>query len=121
MKDQTFEKTKLVERIKQNRMAHQDTFASGIEGYGGEVQRQAAAIIKRVKAGDNNVHGALWDMAQLPRPEDHTSDYDAVIDMLELSSDTEIVLTYADFVRYVRDDWPWKGAFTASVSNYSST
>lgn len=120
MKDQTFNKAKLIERIRTNRQQHAETFTLGMDGYAAEVAKQAEGIVSRVRNGDVNIAGALWNLNDLPRPEDHTSDYDAVLDMLEFSEDTQIVLGYADFQRYMRDEWPWKREFAATISNYST-
>lgn len=121
MKDQTYDKGTLIERIVTNRSNHRTTFDEGMAGYAKEVLNRAEEITSRVRAGDSNVYGALWELAQLPRPEDHTKDYDGVIDMLQFSTDTEVVLTHGDFLRYVRDDWPWKAAFAETTSNYGAS
>jgi len=54
----------------------------------------------------------------LPRPEDHTKDYDRVIGMLNVSEDDLVVITSREFQQYYEDEWTWKGTHTELLSNY---
>ncbi len=57
---------------------------------------------------------------QLEEPISHSKQYERVSQRLEMSIDDHIFLSHKDFDRFVMDDWDWKGAFTASVANYSN-
>ena len=56
---------------------------------------------------------------RLPLPENHTRDYERVIQMLERSLDETVSLSETDFRAYVQDDWDWKRAFLTSSAQYS--
>jgi hypothetical protein len=43
----------------------------------------------------------------MPEPVDHTSDYDRVIAMLNMSVDSEIELDEDQFECFVLDQWGW--------------
>jgi hypothetical protein len=51
-------------------------------------------------------------------PDDHTDDYDDVIDMLGMALDDKIELTQPQFKQYVKDDWGWKQSWTTSNTAY---
>jgi len=54
----------------------------------------------------------------LPVPEDHTKDYDAMLDMLKSSINTTIELDNERFRQFVRDEWEWKDRFLGTVNSY---
>lgn len=56
-----------------------------------------------------------------PEPSDHTEDYNLAIDMLEMSTDEEIVLDQVEFRQYVQDEWSWQHSFKESASFYNVT
>jgi DNA-binding FadR family transcriptional regulator len=106
-------KEKLRERVQANRDNHRSVYESAMDGY------RHAAIAWFDAEMDRAVNGAGFDTYfQMPRPEDHTEDYDRVLDMIEMSEDETIKLTSQEFAQYVRDDWGWKREFTATISNY---
>ena len=47
-----------------------------------------------------------------------TKEYDQVIDMLDMSVDSEIELTHSEFRQYVRDEWGWSEMFNTTAVNY---
>lgn len=110
------DKSDLLEKVKENRAQHRAIFEEAIEGYRKEGVRLLEEHIARIKNGRlERVY------VQLPQPEDHTSDYDRIITMLEMSEETSIELDEGDFATFVMDDWGWKNQFLASNSSYSAT
>jgi hypothetical protein len=55
----------------------------------------------------------------LVQPRDHTSDYDRVIMMLEMSVDDTIVLDANEFDQYVRDVWAWTHYDATTLGEYA--
>lgn len=53
-------------------------------------------------------------------PEDHTDEYDQLLEMLAMSVDDEVELTAQEFAQYVRDDWSWKHQFTRTMRRNST-
>jgi hypothetical protein len=108
-------KTKLLEKVKANREEHRATFEEAIAGWRDEIVRRVEEILRDAKAGrDVPLHIGVV------RPEDHTSDYDSVISLLEMSEDDELELTYQQFNQYANDNWGWQHQFLATASTYGS-
>lgn len=115
MREVKIKKNALVERIQANRDAHRGVYDKAIEGY-----YEAVAgwlYVQRENLSDGKPFETYFNE---PRPEDHTADYDNVLDMLSMSVDTEIVLSAQDFRQYMRDEWGWKREFLATASNYTT-
>jgi hypothetical protein len=74
---------------------------------------QLEAYVRRLADGELLEHRFINSP-----PEDHTTDYDDAIDMMEWSTDGTIELTQSQFVQYVKDDWGWKDNWVASTAAY---
>lgn len=103
----------LLEKLHENREAHRKTFEEALEGWHQEILKVLEAQIERVKADKR--HNPQWNV---PMPQDHTREYDKVIDLIEASLDDEFELAMIEFNCYVRDDWGWKADFLYTASNY---
>lgn len=104
----------LLKVIKENRAKHWEVFERAFEGYRREcikVLEQNLDLLKqsRTKAV------RFTEVA----PQDHTSDYDRVILMLEMSVEKVVELSQREFQQYVQDDWQWKQAWSLSNSKYT--
>lgn len=113
MKDVRINKERLRDRVQENRDNHRAVYEQAIEGYRKTVIDWFNKQVDRAKA--DYEYETYFSM---PKPEDHTDDYDRVLDMLRMSEDNTITLTQSEFAQYVRDDWGWKREFTATSSNY---
>lgn len=109
-------KSDLVQIIEDNRKEHRAIFEEAIENWHKRVQERLKEMVEAAKKGPNAVDLVI----ALPRPEDHTKDYDRAIKMLEMSQDDELELDEHEFATFVMDDWGWQKAFLATSSNYSS-
>ena len=56
----------------------------------------------------------------LPMPDDHTSDYDRAIGMLEMEVNDIVTIDQEDYSNYVDDNWAWKNQWSLSNTNYMS-
>ena len=113
MREVKIDKGKLQFRVQENRDKHREVYERAMEGYRQEVLKWFGIQMENAMA-DAGFETAFY----MPRPEDHTEDYDRVLDMLTMSEDTVITLTSSEFAQYVRDDWGWKRDFMATSSNY---
>lgn len=59
-------------------------------------------------------------LVNLIAPEDHTVDYDRSIQMLEMSVESQIVISEEEFRNYVQDLWEWSRGWAASNVKYLS-
>lgn len=105
--------TDLLAVMKTNREAHRGMFLKALDGYKEEVLKVLEERLADARKG-KRVHQWLG----LEEPADHTKDYDRVIRMLEMSVDTEVELTQAEFAQYVMDAWTWKDQFTETSNKY---
>jgi hypothetical protein len=109
----TIDKMQLQERIMANHAKHREMYERAIEGYRKTVIGWFNEQVDRAKAG------AGFETAfAMPKPVDHTADYEQILDMLQMSVEVEITLSHQEFAQYVRDDWGWKREFIATSSNY---
>lgn len=108
-------KDELVARITENRDKHRQVFEEALDGYKAAAIKAGEHILEQLR---NNKTPDLNALLRLPVPSDHTGDYDAVLDMLDMNVDDEVEISQADFRSYVRDEWHWKGQFTATNSHY---
>lgn len=110
----TANKFDLIGRIQNNRDKHRNIFEKAVTGFREQVIAQLEARLEMIR------NGRKVDLSiRLPEPEDHTEDYDRVLDMLEMHRGDTIDISNDEFAMYVRDDWAWKRNWIAGVSNYT--
>lgn len=114
MEKVTVDKDELLTALQENREGHREIFEQALEGY-------RTRAIEILQGHINDIERGAVERVQvsLPRPEDHTKDYDRAIRMVEMSVDNEITLDEMDFQRYVLDDWNWKREFVATSAMYT--
>jgi hypothetical protein len=106
-------KEQLIEGVRQNRDAHRSVYESAMAGY-----RNAATQFFTEQLERALQSRPFMTMFTEPMPEDHTEDYDVMLDGWTMTEDDEIELSVQEFRQYVRDEWGWKREFTATASNY---
>lgn len=110
------ERTKLLRILTGNRDQHRAIYEEALDKYKTRAIEEFQARIERIRRGDP------FDLyVRLPVPEDHTEDYDRIIQLLEMSSDDTIELDDADITTYVNDDWQWKKAWLANTASYTQS
>jgi hypothetical protein len=109
------QRTELLSRIKKNRDAHRDLFLSAQAGYREAVIEELDRMLKDARDGKK-----ISRYVQLAEPQDHTLDYDRVIDMLEMSTDEIIEIGAGEFDMYVRDNWTWKAMADTTNTMYAA-
>jgi len=115
MNNLSFDKAQLLEIIKKNREQHRAIFE---EAYDGFYKALVAQLDKMKEAALAKKKVSLY--VGLTEPVDMTSEYDEVIQMLELTTDNEVVLDQRQFKNYILDEWNWKGQFITSNSLYAN-
>ena len=109
-------KDKVQAIILTNRDAHRAVFDEAMDGYEARSIELLQQHIDRIKRGKRE-----RIVVSLPVPEDHTDDYDRVLSILEHDTREEVELDARLFDQYVRDNWSWKGEFTATTSMYNNS
>lgn len=106
----------VIAKLKENRATHKATFVEADANY-----RQVVVDALRARANDVEGGGKIQLFFELPKPEDHTEDYDTAIAMLEWCKDDLIELDQQEFGMYVLDKWRWELAFAANTMSYSNS
>lgn len=109
------EKDALLDKIKANREEHRSIFEEALDGW----QKQVIKDLEDAAADARAGRAFRWRF-NLPKPQDHTDEYDTVIEMLEMSKDDEFELTLGEFNSFVMDKWGWQTTFLTSSSEYGS-
>lgn len=106
-------KAKLIEILTKNRAEHREFFLEAQKVFRETVIKKLDEMLESAR---NNKNISLY--VGLNPPQDYTSSYDTVLNMLNWSEDESIVLTHKEFKNYVEDDWDWNSNFAASNSSY---
>lgn len=106
----------LKERVKQNRDQHRAAFVAAMDGYKALAIDLLEEHIGRIK--DNAPERVSVSLAM---PEDHTEDYDRVLEMLTWTLDAQLELTEHEFSEYVLDQWGWQREFATTAAMYSQS
>lgn len=108
-------KRRLLSILKKNRAAHRSTFLDALAGYKRQFVIELERILEKARNGS-----AFTSVVSLEMPQDHTSDYNRVIGMLELTKERTIRLDEREYAMYVEDRWGWQADFLTTASAYSS-
>lgn len=109
----------LIEQVKANRETHKHAFDHAMRGF--RVVAEAELEKRIVDISKGRILNLKFT---LPLPEDHTADYDRVLQMLKMTYDAGqqlIVLDELEQAQYVMDDWAWKRAFAATSTFYQGS
>jgi hypothetical protein len=112
----TVKKEELLNAIRKNRETHRESFLEAQKGYRDTVIKALDQTLAEAREGQRFV---LERITALVMPQEHTTDYDRVIKMLEMCVADEVTVTEQQFSQYVLDDWGWKKQFIATNSRYS--
>lgn len=114
MEKVTVKKEELIKLVEKNREGHKAIFDEAVEGYRVATQKILEDHLTAVKKGSL---AAVY--ISMPKPVNHTKDYDRVITMLQMSIAPEIEVSQDDFAKYAMDDWHWKREFLTTNAAYS--
>lgn len=106
-------KHSLLAKMRENRDRHRAEFEQALDGWRITANAAVEKLYEEAKAG--KLQQAFLN---LPRPEDHTPDYDRRIQMYEMDISETVELEEHEFAQYVQDDWGWRKQWTASNSMY---
>jgi hypothetical protein len=107
------DKTELLGVLRANRDRHRAVFLAAQRGFRERAITELDRSLADARAG-NDVRLAV----HLPRPEDHTDDYDREIRMLEMHTEPAVRIRAPLFDQIVMDRWGWSAAFNTTSSAY---
>jgi hypothetical protein len=102
----------LIKALEKNRERHKATYEKAKVGFKKkliEVFSRALVVAKT---------GKYPTKLHLPIPAAHLEEYDRALGMLKMHTDDTITLTAQEYDCYIRDEWDWKAAWSASNSAY---
>ncbi len=106
----------LLGKVEENLANHRQKFEEAVAGYKDKAVQLLQDHVERILAD-----APEKVVVSLPWPEDHSADYERVIQMLKWSSDTHLELNSHDFATYVLDQWGWQDEFTKTSVMYSGS
>lgn len=109
----TVSKKELLEFLRANSKKHREIFLKACDGYRVKAIQVLDSMLDDAKKGLK-----VRQSIELVEPQDHTSDYDRVIRMLEMSQAENIKISESQFRCYVLDEWQWMGQFLGSTQRY---
>jgi hypothetical protein len=109
----TVKKDELMDALRTNMSEHRDMFEKAQKGFREQV---IELLDRRLKDARDGKKVELF--IGLTEPQDHTSDYERAIRMLEMSVDDEITMSARDFEQFVMDNWEWKRNFVETSAMY---
>lgn len=111
--DAVVDRDELLEILRANRARHRETFLRAQAGFRARAIAELDRSLADARAG-NEVRLTV----SLPRPEDHTADYDREIRMLEMHQESRVLIRAQLFDQIVMDRWGWSATFSATNSAY---
>ncbi len=106
----------LLEKVQHNYASHRQKFEEAVNGYRDKAVQLLQDHVERILA-----NAPEQVVVSLPWPEDHSEDYERVIEMLEWSEDDELELNEHQFATYVLDQWGWQAGFSETYAMYSGS
>jgi hypothetical protein len=92
------DKAKLINKIMENKAAHEIAYTKAVEAYKKEALKQLAELTEKVK------NGSLDIRLNLTTPVDNRKNYDKIIDMFEWEVESQVELEQQEFNEYVQDE-----------------
>lgn len=119
----------LLTKIRENRIQHEKSYHEILDARQEKIIKDLEESLKKAKVHVKEQLGVISRNKEAhipsfsvgvsaPLPENHSTDYDKVIMLLEASLDTEFELSSSEFNQYVNDDWSWKTSFTSCSGIY---
>jgi len=107
----------LLKSVRDNKKKHDKIFKKAMDGYWKKCRICITDALKAAKDEDPD-----WQQKMFPvnsAPEDHSSEYESAIRMLEMCADETIEITREEFNAYVLNQWNWRNTFLRTFMSYT--
>lgn len=109
-------KEELLDKVNKNLSIHKEEYGEAVENMKKEAQAYFKKQLSAIRKDQNYDKGHNFTV-----PQSHEDDYKQIIEMLNMTVDNEIELTYNEFQQYVMDRWDWSHSFKAATSFYNGS
>lgn len=107
----TVARLNLIEILKKNREIHAAEYKEAVIGFHIEACKKIEQYLGNIKnfsgLEDEFIKKTDYHSFRISSPQDHTKEYDDIIEMLEMSVNENICLDSQAFRAYVKDEWIW--------------
>lgn len=108
------DRTDVLAKIEQNRDGHAEIVKEARAGFIDKAKKVLAEKLGLLKEG--KLTSLIIDLAP---PQDYTSEYNTVIQMLSMHTEKTITLSAEEVRMFIEDKWDWTEHFLTSNSYYS--
>jgi hypothetical protein len=110
----------LIGRVRGNRDKHDKDYAKAHAAWRQVFALELARLQAQAVEGYRGLARRLRKfLDKNPEPKSHGREYDAAIEMLELSVDDTVTVHAHEFRQLVRDEWDWKDDWVVTNAQYS--
>lgn len=109
----TVDKHKLLATLGANREAHAAAYQEAMVKYREKSIEFFELAMEKIRSG-----GEVERTLRLPMPEEHTDDFDRVIEGLTWQDSDMVELTEGEFEELVRNRWGWHKTFVQNTTSY---
>lgn len=113
MEEITVDKNDLIATLRDNMENHRELFEKAQVVYRARMVEELDRALEEARTG-----GTIKRAFALPIPEDHTSDFETAIQMLEWELGDQVILQRYEFEQYVMNQWGWRASFAANTQSY---
>lgn len=110
-------KSDVIDTLEQNRADHKAIFEEANANY-----RQKVVNAMRARADEIEQGGEIKVHFDLPKPEDHTEDFDEALQTLGWEQrDTLDLNRHDEFAQWMLNKWHWDRSFLANTTSYTAS
>lgn len=109
------DRQKIMMIIAENRKKHYQEYNEAVHDFREMAIEKMRDNLKVAEGG-----GGIDLYIDLDRPQSHLQEYDDVLGLLEMGTEDAVVLTSADYKKYVMDEWVWTESFKKTRVFYAT-
>lgn len=108
------DKVELLKIVRKNREDHAKDYQEALIAYKEAAIKELERMLSAARNGD------IRHTIDVVKPREFLKDYDRAIEMVRMSVDTQIELSYQDFDQWVMNNWTWQESFKNSTGLYKA-
>jgi hypothetical protein len=112
----TVDRMAMIQAVKLGQAKHIAEYNEAYADYKAVLLNEFTRVRDQIAAGnfkETTVH--------IPAPQDHSADYKEIIEMMEMSVETNLTLDREAFKGYFKNEWAWTSSFLETASFYKAS